>query len=305
MSRRTLPILFVACAALLVPDTRVLAGKGDGVGAATAAARAAFARGVADAERVLASATANFSGGLRAGTTAPEDAVTGFEGALTFFAGAVKKQADDASSALAVDLSRAIVDADDPTLAGTMSGDGGALDRFADAMQASLDAVRRRALARARRFARTLSHAGTPRQRMTVSLPAWTFVQRVAPSVPAAIEPADDGLELLAVVAARLDDGTVIVGAGGRAAPALSGDFDVRLAGPSGVVGVGSLLSAGGITVTGDGTWSAVSVLNDPQEGEAVDAGNRVVAFGVEPFDGGLAGRQPGRYRHAGVIGIP
>ena len=305
MLRRTLPVLFLACAAVLVPPTPVLAGKGEAVAAATASARAAFAKGVADAERVLATATANYSSGLRAGTTTPEDAATGFASAFTFFAGAVKTEADDASAAAAAGLSQAMIDEDDPTLAGTMSGDGGALDKFADSMQASLDAVRKRALARARRFAKALSRAGTSRQQMTVSLPPWTFSQRVAPAVPTALQPADDGLALLAVVAARLDDGTVIVGAAGRAAPALSAKFDVRLAAASSVVGVGPLLSAGGITVTPDGTWSSVVALNDPQQGEAVDAGNRIVAFGVEPYDAGAAGQQPRRYQHAGVIGIP
>lgn len=306
MLRRSLTFVLVACAALSVADGSAFAGKGGGaVSNATTAARAAFVRGVADAERVLATATANIAGGLRAGTTTPVDAAAGFEAAFTYFVGVVKKEADDASSALAADLSRAMVDADDEVLAGTQSGDGGALDRFADAMQASLDAARRRALARARRFARTLAHEGTSRQTMTVSLPAWTFERRIAPSVPAALAPEDDGIALLAVLAARLDDGTVVVGVGGRAAPALSGQFDVRLIGASGVLAVGPLLSAGGINVSGDGMWSAVSVLNDPQQGEAVDAGNRIVVFGVEPFDGGIAGMQPGRHQHAGVIGIP
>src|SRR5262245_22313953 len=299
MLRRSLPVLLVACAALLVPDTPVLAGKGGALATATSAARAAFVHGVAEAEGVLATATANLTRGLRDGTTTPADAVIGFQSAFAFFAGGVKKQADDASAALAGDLSAAMVNETDPALAGALAGDGGALDRFADSMQASLDAARRRALARARRFAKALTRAGTIRQRMTVSLPSWTFAHRVAPAVPAAIAPQDDAPALLAVLAVRLDDGTVIVGAGGRAAHSLSGKFDVRLAGGANVLAVGPLLADGGTTVPTDGTWSAVSVLNDPEQGEAVDAGNRVVAFGVEPFDGGPAGQQPGRYQHA------
>jgi hypothetical protein len=302
MLRRFLPAALVVCAALLACDSAVFAGKGGG---ATALARAAFSDGLADAERVLASATATINSGLRAGTTSPRDAATGYLAAFTFFAGSVKKHADEASAALADELSAEMASESDAALAGALSGDGGALDGFADSMQASLDAARRRALARARRFAKALARAGTDRQRMTVSLPAWTFAHRVAPAVPSPVEPADDAPALLAVLAVRLDDGTVIVGAGGRAAHGLSGKFDVRLVGTAGVVAVGPLLSAGGMTVPPDGTWSAVSVLNDPQQGEGIDAGNRVVAFGVEPFDDGLAGRQPARYQHAGVIGIP
>jgi hypothetical protein len=306
MLRRCLPAALAVCAALFACDSAAFAGKDGGPAVRAAAlARAAFGDGLADAERVLASATATLAGGLRAGTTSPRDAATGYLAAFTFFAGAVKKHADAASAALADYLSAAMVSEGDPALAGALSGDGGALDRFADSMQTSLDAARRRALARARRFAKALARAGTERQRMTVSLPAWTFAHRVAPAVPSSVEPLDDAPALLAVLAARLNDGTVIVGAAGRAAPALSGKFDVRLVGAAGVVAVGPFLSAGGMTVPPDGTWAAVSVLNDPQEGEGIDAGNRAVAFGVDPFDGGLAGRQPARYQHAGVIGVP
>jgi hypothetical protein len=80
----------------------------------------------------------------------------------------------------------------------------------------------------------------------------------------------------------------------------------VRLAAGTHVSAVGSYLSAGGMPVSLDGTWSATVKLNDPQQGEAEDAGNRIVEFGVEPFDAGPpAGRQPGRFVHAGVIGVP
>lgn len=306
MLRRGLAAALVVCAAFFACDSDVSAGSGGGpVAQAVSEARAAFGDGLADAERILASATTAITGGLRAGTTSPRDAATAYLAAFTFFAGSVKKHADEASAALADDLSAAMASASDDALAGALTGDGGALDRFADSMQASLDAARRRALARARRFGKALTRAGTSRQRLTVVLPPWTFADRVAPAVPSAVAPEDDAPALLAVVAARLDDGTVIVGAGGRAAPALSGKFDVRLVGAASVEFVGPSLSDIGMTVSNDGTWSAVSVLNDPTQGEAVDAGNRVVAFGVEPVVGGLGGRQPARYQHAGVIGIP
>src|SRR5262245_12468531 len=247
MLRRLLPAALVVCAALFAHDTDAFAGK-DGGPAVRAAADAlgAFGDGLADAERVLVSATSTLTAGLRAGTTSPRDAAIGYLAAFTFFAGSVTEHADEASAALAGDLSAAMASESDPTLAGALSGDGGALDRFADSMQASLDAARRRALARARRFAKALTRAGTSRQTMNVSLPAWTFAHRAAPAVPAALPPEDDAPALLAVLAARLDDGTVIVGAGGRAAPALSGKFDVRLAGAASVVAVGSLLADGG-----------------------------------------------------------
>jgi hypothetical protein len=302
MIRRFLCVLVAAFAALSANDA---AAKGGGAAAAAASsARAAFAKSVHAAEGILASATASFTSALAAGTKTPQEAALGYGAAFTYFTGTVKKAADTASASFATDVSAAIVAANGADVPGALAGSGGGLDAFSDAMQASLDATRRRALARARAFAARLAK-GAVRTQMTVSLPPWTFERRAAPASPSAFAPADDTIRLLAVIAAKLDDGTVVVAASGRAPRSANGNFDVRLAAGTHVSAVGSLLSAGGMPVTIDGTWSATVKLNDPTQGQSEPAGNRAVEFGVDPFDGGLAGRQPGRYVQGGVIGVP
>lgn len=302
MIRRAFPILVLALLALGVPSADA---KGrDPVAAAAAGARAQFAAGVRDAEGILASATANLTKALVTGAKSPEEAVNGFSAAFSFFVVTVKKHTDAASASMATGASQAIVTEQDPALRGALAGDGGALDAFSEAMQSALDATRRRAIARARKFARSLASVSV-RARLNVNLPPWTFEPRAAPAAPTALAPADDGIRLLSSLATRLDDGKVIVAVAGRAPKSASGNFDVRLVAGTDVSALGSFLSAGGVTVPDDGTWSALVTLNDPAQGEGEPQGNRVIQFGVDPFDGGLAGRQPGRYAHGGVIGVP
>ena len=302
MIRRTVAVLFAVVLALTGPSADAKAS--DPAAEPSQRARATFSTGLRDAESVLASATANLAKALRAGTKTPEAVARDYGAAFVYFAGRVKKLTDEASSTVAAGVSEAIVDASDPSLRGALAGDGGGLDAFVDSMQSSLDAARGRALRSARRFAKTLT-AGTSRAQMNVVLPSWTFERWPAPSLPGAVPPASDSIRVLAAVSALLDDGHVVVSIGGRAPPSVSGNFDVRLNASLGSVGVGPLLSAGGVPVPSDGTWSVVATLNDPNAGEAVAPGNRVIAFGVDPYDGGLAGRQPGRLVHGGVIGLP
>jgi hypothetical protein len=302
MIRRVFPVL---CVALLALVTSSVSAKGrDPVAVAAANARAQFAADARAAEGVLTSATANLTKALVTGAKSPEEAVNGYSAAFSFFVVTVKKHADEASASMATGASAALVAANDPALRGALAGDGGALDSFSEAMQSALDAARRRALGRARKFGKSLASA-TVRSRMNVSLPPWTFEFRAAPAAPTALAPADDGVRLLSTLATRLDDGKVIVAVAGRAPKSASGEFDVRLVASTDVSALGPFLSAGGVTVPDAGTWSAVVTLNDPGQGEGEPQGNRVIEFGVDPFDGGLAGRQPGRYAHGGVIGIP
>jgi hypothetical protein len=302
MIRRAFPVLAVALLALGLPS---VSAKGrDPVAAAAAGARAQFAADVRDAEGILAAATANLTQALVSGAKTPEEAANGFSAAFSFFVVTVKRRADAASASMATGASQAIVTENDPALRGALAGDGGALDDFSEAMQSSLDATRRRAIGRARKFGKSLASA-TVRSRLGVSLPPWTFEPRIAPAAPAALAAADDGIRLLSALATRLDDGKVIVAVAGRAPKSASGDFDVRLVAGADVSALGPFLSAGGVTVPDDGTWSALVTLNDPGQGEGEAQGNRMIHFGVDPFDGGLAGRQPGRYAHGGVIGIP
>jgi hypothetical protein len=256
------------------------------------------------AESLLATAQGNWAAWLAAGTKTHEEAALGYGAAFNYFTGSVKKAADEASDAFTADVEDALTGAASEELPGSLAGSGGGLDAFSESMQSALDAARGRALQRARKFAKTLAK-GTVRTRMTVSLPTWTFERRAAPAAPSSFAAADDTVRLLSVIAARLDDGTVVVAASGRAPRSLDGDFDVRLAAGAHVSAVGSFLAAGGMPVALDGTWSAAVTLNDPQQGESEDLGNRLVTFGVEPFDGGPAGRQPGRYVQGGVIGVP
>jgi hypothetical protein len=302
MIRRFLSVLVAVLVAATAHDAS--ARTRGPVADASSAARAAFAKSVHDAEAILASATANLKAALAEGSKTPQEAALGYGVAFTYFTGTVKKAADTASVSFATDVSAAIVAANGADVSGSLAGSGGGLDAFSDAMQSSLDAARGRALARARAFAARLAKSGV-RTQMTVSLPPWTFERRAAPAAPSAFAPADDSIRLLAVIVAKLDDGTVVVAASGRAPRSLDGAFDVRLAAAAHVSAVGSLLSAGGMPVTLDGTWSATLKLNDPTQGQSEPPGNRIVEFGVDPFDGGLAGRQPGRYLQGGVIGVP
>lgn len=304
MIRRAIPVV-LALAAFSAPGVPSVSAKGrDPVAAAAADARAQFAAGVRDAEGVLASATANLTKALVTGAKTPEAAVNGYCAAFSYFVVTVEQHADAASASMAAGASQALVTENDPALRGALAGDGGALDSFSEAMQKSLDAIRRRAIARARKFGKSLATA-TVRSRMNVSLPPWTFELRAAPAAPAALPAADDAIRLLSALATRLDDGKVIVAVAGRAPKSASGNFDVRLVAGTDVSALGPLLSAGGVTVPDAGTWSALVTLNDPGQGEGEPQGNRVIEFGVDPFDGGLAGRQPARYAQGGVIGIP
>jgi hypothetical protein len=298
---------FLSAAALLLAAfaARDASAKAGGlVAAASSRARAAFAKSVSDAEGILATATSNLTSALADGSKTQLDAALAYGAAFTYFTGSVKKAADAASDSFAADVSAALVAASGADVPGSLAGSGGGLDAFGDAMQASLDAVRRRAIAKAHRFGAALARHAV-RTELTVSLPPWTFEPRAVPAVPSALAPADDTIRLLAAIAARLEDGSVVVAASGRAPRSADGKFDVRLFTGTQVSAVGSLLSAGGMAVTLDGTWSATERLNDPTQGEAEPSGNRLVEFGVDPYDAGLAGRQPGRYLQGGVIGVP
>ena len=298
------PLLAALLALLLALPGSAEAARSDPVASAAARARAAFATGLKSAEGVLASATANLQKSLVSGATTSTAAASSYGAALAYFATSVKTLADAASESMAADVSALMAEQSDPTLGGALGGDGGALDAFTDAMQSALDGARRRALGRARRFAKTLRTAPLP-ARMDVVLPVWTFETRAAPipNGPRAASP--EPIRLWAAVATRIADGTVVVSASGGAPRSLTGKFDVRLLGDYIGRPLGPLLSAGGMNVTNDGTWNVTIPLNDPHLGEAVASGNYVIEFGVDPVDAGPpGGLQPSHHQHAAVIGI-
>jgi hypothetical protein len=276
----------------------------DAVATAAASARSDFVAGLRDAEDTFAGAGSNIAAQLRAGAMTPGDAADGYSAALAFFTLQVKRRGDLASDALAQAVSDLMKTATDASLPGAIVGDGGSLDSFTSSVQASLDAARRRTLARAARFARTLERK-TVRSRMSVVLPPWIFERRAAPTIDGPVPPRDGQLRLLAAIATRLDDGTVLVTLAGSAAKSVSGRFDAALYERTIGAYVGPKLSAGGVEVADDGTWSVAAAMNDPHNGENYDAGNRTIVFGVEPYDDGIFGLRASRFEHAGVLGIP
>jgi hypothetical protein len=302
MLRRASCLLVAVVLAFAAPASQ--AKGASPLASAAAKARSDFAARVRGAEGILAQATGNLQSALAAKTIAPVTAATNFGNAFGFFCATVEKAADEASSSFATAASEVMTAASDPTLKGALAGDGGTLDALSDSIDGDLAAVRRRAIARARKFGKSLA-AGTARTTFDVSLPQWTFERTSAPSSAGPVAPADAPIRLSAALAAKLDSGAVVVSLAGTAPRSQNGRFDARLVAGTDIRIVGPALSAGGMPVSLDGTWYVTATLNDPGAGQAVAAGNRSVQFGVDPLDmGPPAGLQPTRHQQGGVIGI-
>ena len=284
------------------PDARAAAGDG-GVGAATKAALRQFSGDARDAYSTFKTGAANASKALSRGDVGGVQAVSDFADALGFFAERIHVAANAAEESATQGLSAAMAAEGTDELAGAQVGGGGRLDAFLEKLDAQLDKQRRKAQRRARSFARTVKRKGGSRAALNVSLPTWTAPRRVAPTVANATPTRELGPRLLGALAARVED-QVVVAVFGSAAASLDNQFDVRLDGlPQRPLH--AFLDDGGTNVTPDGTWRSVGTVGNPFGGDAVDPGNRSIVFGVEPEDQGLAGIQPRRLVHAGVISIP
>jgi hypothetical protein len=142
---------------------------------------------------------------------------------------------------------------------------------------------------------------------MNVVIPSWPFVHRAVPALggsPTPLGPSTDSIVMLVGISTRLEDGTVTVAFAGAAPKTSDGNFGIYLVASGDVRAIGKL-SDGGIPVTDDNTWTLSATLYSPAGGgNPVNPGNRIVSYGVDPFDGGLAGRQPNRFMSGGVLGI-
>jgi hypothetical protein len=303
MIRRLLPVLVLVVIALR--GSALAAGKPDDVTPAVNQAKKDFSAAVKTAETAFNAGSSSLVRGLAKGTTTRSGAAALHQAAILAFATTVAKAANDATNAVETAATQAMNDAVDDSLRGAIVGDGGSLDQFAEYMQTQLENARRYAVPRVNRVTAAIAK-GSNHTRMNVSLPAWSFDRRAAPSLGTPLAPLDpiaDVITMWVGISTRLDDGSVKVAFAGTAPKSSDGNFGIYLSGGGETRAVGKL-SDGGVPVTNDRTWTLSATLYTPNAGNPVNPGNRVVQYGVEPFDGGLAGRQPGRFLFGGVIGI-
>ncbi len=298
MLRRILPAALLVLA-LLRGDA--FASKPDAVAASAATAKTAFAAAIKSAETSFNSGTTSLVKALAKGATSRPAAVATYQLAVLTYANAVAKAADDAASAIETGATNAMTVAIDDSLQGAIVGDGGSLDTFSEYVESSLVAARAYALVRIKKFTKAVA-AGSARTSMNVTLPAWTFERRAAPALntPASpIGPTTDVIRMMVGIATRLDNGAVTVAFAGTAPKTSDGKFGVYLVAANDVRAVGKI-SNGGVAVTDSRTWSLTATLNDPTAGEAVNPGNRVVEFGVNPD----AFQEPQQFIVGGVVGV-
>jgi hypothetical protein len=309
MPRRFLSVLVLVLIALR--GSALAGAKPDDVTPATNQAKKDFAAALKNAETAFNAGASNLVRSLARGAMTRAAAAASHQAALLTFATTVAKAANDASNAVEAAATEAMNEAVDDSLRGTIVGDAGSLDQFSEFMQTQLESARRYAALRAGKVTAAIAK-GSNHSRMNVQLPAWSFDRRAAPALNGALAtlgPSADVITMWVGIATRFDDGSVTVAFAGTAPKSSDGNFGIYLVGKN-VSGGGDVraigkLSDGGIPVTNDRTWTLTATLYQPNVGTPVDPGNRIVHFGVEPFDPGPpAGRQPNRFMVGGVIGI-
>jgi len=304
MFRRFLPAL------VLIPlafHGAASAAQKDDVAPAFAQAKKDFTAALKSAELAFNNGTNAAVKSLAKGTTRPSASAT-YQGVVVTFATSMAKAANDATKAIEAAATSAMTAAPDDSLQGALQGDGGSVDQLAEFVELNLENARRYAATRMKKFTAAFAK-GSNHARMNIVLPPWPYERHAAPALNAALTPLDagnvvGGIVLWAAIATRLDDGTVTVAFAGTAPKNYDGNFGIYLVAGSDVKAIGKL-SAGGIPVTDDRTWTLTATLNNPALGEAVNPGNRFVQYGIDPIDQGPpAGRQPTRFMLGGVVGV-
>ncbi len=268
-----------------------------------------FKSGVREAQGLLNSASTNFTRGLKDDSKTLQEAGADYGAAVATYLHTVTDLADAAARDVAQAASQSLLATSaDETCTATLSGAGGALDRFSDQMQTELDRIRKRTVRSARRFLNSMSRIGgndVQGRRIT------TFAYRIHPLVfarrpsprPNGEMVSDMGARPLRVhmwMAVKVRLVGVAVTVSGTGDPAISGQFDVRLA-KDGHEPVGDFLKdGGGPAVNANGNWTATDLLGNP----AFASGNRVILLGVEPVDKPVIGLDPTRFLQMGVVGI-
>jgi hypothetical protein len=239
---------------------------------------------------------------LRGARVGEEDAATGHASALAFLLEKVDRATDEAAGGFLLDVSKEM---HAPVTYGANPGDGGSLDQFTESVRAELSRLRGRVMVRARSFTKSFTHYGRGTTAMNALVPPWTFELPGVPTPGGVVSSLDEPPRLRLMCAARLADGRLLVTAAGTADRNYGGAFDLRLRSSEQEVVIPPALSAGGIQMNSTGAWTRAVELGDPFHGDVPLQGNRVLHFGIEPFDAGLAGIQPARLVHAGVFLIP
>ncbi len=273
------------------------------IAAATKDAKRTFQAEARTAYATLRTATTSFSGGLRGGDEAVANSVRGYAQALAAYLTTIRVSSEGVAADVATDVADILAEFEGTEEKDGLAGGGGALDKFGDQMQLELDRAHKRVVSHTRRFMAAVERATGRDARPTFRINRLTFGPLPAPVESGALATGHRPLALDMYVAVRLQTVGVVIVVAGSAAPEQDGGFDVRLVNPAHVA-VGEFLSDGGVSVASNGSWVATDTLGTPGGGQAFASGNRTIQFGVEPFDGGLAGTQPGRLVRAGVIGI-
>jgi hypothetical protein len=302
MIRRMLPVLLLVLIAL---RGSALAGAPDDLTPTVTQAKKDFAAALKSAETAFNAGTTTQVKGLAKGSVSRPLAAATYQTAILTFVTTVAKAANDATNTVETAATAAMNDAVDDSLRGTIVGDLGSLDLFQDYMQTQIEGAHRYAAARIAKFCAALAK-GSNHTRMNVALPGWTYERHAAPSLPTTLTPlgpSSDVITMWVGISTRLDDGTVKLAFAGTAPKSSDGNFGIYLSGGGETRAIGKL-SDGGIPVKDDRTWTLATTLYTPNVDNPVTPGNRIVHYGVEPFDGGLAGRQPGKFMVGGVIGI-
>jgi hypothetical protein len=303
MLRGFLTALFLVVLAL--PGS-AFAGKPDLVTPAANVAKKDFAVAMKAAQTAFNNGTAAVTRDLARGATTRAGAATTYRSVILTYVQSVAKASHEASLAVEAAANAAMTAEADDRLVGAVAGDGGTLDTFGDYVQTQLEKARAYAIVRVRKVTAAINK-GSPRPKMNVVIPSWPFVHRAVPTLgvaPLPLGPSTDSIVMLVGISTRLEDGSVIVAFAGTAPKSSDGNFGIYLVGQADVRAIGKL-SDGGIPVTDDHTWSLTATLYTPNVGNPVNPGNRIVTYGVDPFDAGPpAGRQPNRFMSGGVIGI-
>jgi hypothetical protein len=302
MIRRLLPALFLVLVALSGPA--LAGGRTDLVTPDANQVKKDYAAALKTAQTAFNTGASTVTRGLARGMTRANAAST-YRAVILAYVNAVTKASNDAAKAIETAADDVMEDEVSDRLEGAIAGDGGSLDSFSDYAQTQLDKARAYAVVRVRKVTAAINK-GSARPKMNVVIPSWPFVHRAVPALgasPSPIGPNTDPIVMFVGISTRLEDGTVTVAFAGTAPKTADGNFGIYLVASGDVRAIGKL-SDGGIPVTDDHTWALIATLYMPNVGNPVSPGNRIVSYGVDPFDAGLAGRQPNRFMTGGVIGI-
>lgn len=289
--------------AVLAPPEQAAAA--DRLAPALKVAKKGMRSDVKAAYKLFDGAVDGFEKRLKKGTVGDEEVAQLFGNALIQFVRVVKEAGDDRAEEFLDAAAARITATGDVQEPGTQAGDGGSFDALREVVQKETDRARKRAVKRARKFMGAIRRADFPRVSTRVRFHDWDSRSPGIADLNGVLRPAHDRPALWVAVATRLSDGRVMVSVAGAADPTDDNLFDLRMAARTRVVPIGELVTDGGLDVDAKGTFGLTVALGNPQVGDGVDEGSRVLNFGRQPEDDDVTGLRPTLIEHAGYLSIP